>query len=194
VENPDEKSLTGKIALDMIGAVLLAAALGIVTAFLLASVTLLFVSQAEAAETPQQGTLLLRPRASEGDPLSAPLLSTAVAYRVSGRVARAKVIQTFRNPGSGWHDGIYVFPLPQDAAVDHLRLRVGKRRIEGEIAEWPKLVAARVMRIEPHALIVVALEYEVRLRGRDGSAQHHMVWACATDGLKNRGGERADRC
>jgi Ca-activated chloride channel family protein len=193
VENPEEKSLTGKIALDMIGAVLLAAALGIVTAFLLASVTLLFVSQAEAAEAPHQGTLLLRPRVSRGEPLSAPLLSTAVAFRVSGGLARARVVQTFRNPGSGWYDGIYVFLLPQDAALDHLRLRVGERTVKGEIAERPNIVAARVTRIGPHELIVVALEYEVRLRYRDGSAPRRMVWACASDQLKNRGGERADR-
>jgi len=193
VENPEEKSLTGKIALDMIGAVLLAAALGIVTAFLLASVTLLFVSQAEAAETSQQGTLLLRPRVTEGRPLSAPLISTAVAFHVSGRLARARVVQTFRNPGGGWYDGIYVFPLPNNAAVEHLRLRVGERTIKSEIAERPNIVAARVTRIGPHELIVVALEYEVRLRYRDGSAARHMEWACATDELKNRGGERADR-
>lgn len=193
MENPEEKSLTGKIALDMIGAVFLAAALGVVTAFLLASVTLLFVSQAEAAEAPQQGTLLLRPRASEGEPLSAPLLSTAVVFRVSGRVAHARVVQTFRNPGGGWYDGIYVFPLPRNAAVDQLRLRVGERSIKGEIAERPNIVAARVARVGPHELIVVALEYVVRLRYRDGSAQRRMVWACASDKLKNRGGERADR-
>ena len=134
MKDPEEKSLTGKIALDMIGAVLLAAALGIATAFVLASVTLLFVSQAEAAEAPQQGTLLLRPRA-EGEPIRAPLLSTAVAFHVSGMVARARVVQTFRNPGTGWYEGIYVFPLPDNAAVDHLRLRVGERTIEGEIKE-----------------------------------------------------------
>ena len=58
MKNPEERRLTGRIALDMIGAVLLAAALGVATAFVLASVTLLFASQAEAAQAPQQGTLL----------------------------------------------------------------------------------------------------------------------------------------
>jgi len=192
VKNPEERSLTGKIALDMIGAVLLAAALGVVTAFVLASVTLLFVSQAEAAEAPQQGTLLLRPRAA-GEPLSAPLLSTAVAFHVSGTAARARVVQTFRNPGSGSCDGIYVFALPENAAVEHLRLRIGGRTIEGEIAERRNILAARLTNIGPHESIVVALEYEVRLRLPGGNAYRHAVWAYAADAIKNRGGERADR-
>ena len=192
MKNPEEKRLTGKIALDMIGAVLLAAALGVATAFVLASVTLLFASQAEAADAPRQGTLLLRSRAADGEPLSAPLLSTAVAFHVSGMVARARVVQTFRNPGSGWYEGIYVFPLPDNAAVDHLRLRVGERTIEGEIKERaaarrtyamasaqgkrsalldqerPNIFTASVANIGPHESVVVELEYQETLRYRDG--------------------------
>jgi hypothetical protein len=30
---------------------------------------------------------------------------------------------------------VYVFPLPEDAAVDHLRMRVGERVVEGQIRE-----------------------------------------------------------
>lgn len=32
-------------------------------------------------------------------------------------------------------EGIYVFPLRETAAVDHLRMKVGERIIEGEIKE-----------------------------------------------------------
>jgi len=192
VKNPEERRLTGKIALDMLGAVLLAAALGVATAFVLASVTLLFASQAEAAQAPQQGTLLLRPREGEGNPVSAPLLSTAVAFHVSGMVARARLVQTFRNPGGGWYEGIYVFPLPDNAAVDRLRLQVGERTIEGEIRERsaarrayavasaqgrrsallnqerPNLFTASVANIGPHESVVVELEYQETLRYRNG--------------------------
>lgn len=191
MKNLERKSLAGRIALDLIGYVLLAAALGVVTAVALASVALLFASQAEAAEAPQQGTLLLRPRAA-GEPLSAPLLSTAVAFHVSGMVARAEVVQTFRNPGESWVEGVYVFPLPETAAVDHLRLRVGERTIEGEIEERaaaqraydaasaqgkrsalldqarPNIFTARVANIGPHESIVVELQYQEALRYRDG--------------------------
>ncbi|MGE5130629.1 MAG: VIT domain-containing protein, partial [Sphingomonadaceae bacterium] len=134
MSKPDKKSLAGRIALDFAASVALAAALGIVTALTLAGVTLLFASQARAADAPGEGTLLLRPRAG-GEALEAPLQSTAVAFQVSGMVARARVVQTFRNPGEGWYEGIYVFPLPENSAVDRLRLRVGERIIEGEIRE-----------------------------------------------------------
>lgn len=191
MKNLGRKSLAGRIALDLIGYVLLAAALGIVTAVALASVALLFASQAEAAEAPQEGTLLLRPRA-EGEPSSAPLLSTAVAFHVSGMVVRAEVVQTFRNPGEGWVEGVYVFPLPETAAVDHLRLRIGERTIEGEIEERaaaqraydaasaqgkrsalldqerPNIFTAKVANIGPHESIVVELQYQETLRYRDG--------------------------
>ena len=49
-----------------------------------------------------------------------------------GRVA---VRQEFRNDGSEWVEGIYVFPLPDDAAVDRMKLYIGERFIEGEIRE-----------------------------------------------------------
>jgi Ca-activated chloride channel family protein len=191
VKNLERESLAGRIALDLIGYVLLAAALGVVTAVALASVALLFASQAEAAEAPQQGTLLLRPRGA-GEPLSAPLLSTAVAFHISGMVARAEVVQTFRNSGESWVEGVYVFPLPETAAVDHLRLHVGERSIEGEIEERaaaqraydaasaqgrrsalldqerPNIFTARVANIGPHETIVVELQYQEALRYRDG--------------------------
>jgi Ca-activated chloride channel family protein len=186
-----KKDLAGKIALDLIAFVVLAAAMGIVAGVALAGVTLLFASQAEAAEAPHQGTLLLRPRTA-GEPLSAPLLSTAVAFRISGMVARARLVQTFRNPSGDWYEGVYVFPLPDNAAVDRLRLRVGERVIEGEIQERataqraydaartqgtraalmdqerPNIFSTRVANIGPQETIVVELEYQETLRYSDG--------------------------
>jgi len=53
-------------------------------------------------------------------------------------VARATVRQRFRNDGDGWVEGVYVFPLPEGAAVDHLRMKVGERIIEGQIREREK--------------------------------------------------------
>ena len=54
---------------------------------------------------------------------------------MTGMVARARVRQEFTNPAAEWAEGVYVFPLPDDAAVDHLRMRVGDRIIEGMIRE-----------------------------------------------------------
>lgn len=54
---------------------------------------------------------------------------------VTGIVANVSVSQRFRNTGSEWVEGIYVFPLPDDAAVNRLTMQIGERRIEGEIQE-----------------------------------------------------------
>ena len=39
------------------------------------------------------------------------------------------------NPTAQWREAVYVFPLPERAAVDHLTMHVGERVIEGEIRE-----------------------------------------------------------
>ncbi len=67
--------------------------------------------------------------------LPAPTLETRVRARVSGMIARIEVAQRFENPFDEWQEGVYVFPLPEDAAVDSMRLRIGERLIEGQIAE-----------------------------------------------------------
>ncbi len=65
----------------------------------------------------------------------APVLNTDVHMRVNGMLVRTRVVQRFKNPGQDWLEGIYVFPLPDKAAVDHLRMRIGDRIIEGKIKE-----------------------------------------------------------
>jgi len=80
------------------------------------------------------GCLLVR-RGPEQPYTSAPGLATEVHIRVFGVVARATVVQRFKNASEDWVEGIYVFPLPEGAAVDHLRMKVGERVIEGVIRE-----------------------------------------------------------
>jgi Ca-activated chloride channel family protein len=67
--------------------------------------------------------------------MPAPLLATEVEMRVTGVVLRGMVRQQFANPSGDWAEGVYVFPLPEDAAVDHLRMQVGDRIVEGVIQE-----------------------------------------------------------
>jgi Ca-activated chloride channel family protein len=66
---------------------------------------------------------------------AAELLSTEIDMSVSGPILRATVKQRFRNPSQSWLEGIYSFPLPEEAAVDQLRMRVGERLIAGKIQE-----------------------------------------------------------
>ncbi len=135
----------------------------------------------------QSGTLLFRSRA-KGDTFAAPLLKTDVVIRVTGMVARAEVTQTFRNPFDDWYEGVYVFPLPENAAVDHLRMQIGARTVEGEIRERglarkdyehakatgrraalleqerPNIFTSSVANIGPRDKITVRIEYQQTLK------------------------------
>ncbi|HAP45470.1 MAG TPA: hypothetical protein DCQ66_03410, partial [Gammaproteobacteria bacterium] len=55
---------------------------------------------------------------------------------ITGTINRVKLTQTFTNPSNDWVEGVYVFPLPADSAVDHLDMIIGKRIIEGQIKEF----------------------------------------------------------
>ena len=80
----------------------------------------------------RHGSLLFR-TSQQGAFLPAPSLETDVSFRVTGLIARAQVRQRFHNPTDRWLEGVYAFPLPEDAAVDGLRMMVGERVVEGEI-------------------------------------------------------------
>ena len=74
-------------------------------------------------------------RKPNGSQVASPLLFTDVHMDVSGMIARVQVKQRFVNPTAEWREGVYVFPLPEKAAVDHLRMQIGERVIEGQIKE-----------------------------------------------------------
>lgn len=73
-----------------------------------------------------------------GQYVTAPQLATDVAISVSGPIARTRVTQRFENVSDGWVEGTYVFPLPDGAAVDTLKMQIGNRFIEGNIEEKQK--------------------------------------------------------
>jgi Ca-activated chloride channel family protein len=134
-----------------------------------------------------EGTLLWR---TAGQPTGAPapLLKTEVEMRVTGIVVRATVRQEFTNPSTEWAEGVYVFPLPEDSAVDRLRMRVGERLIEGVIQEReaakatyerarhegrraslveqerPNIFTTSIANIPPGAAIAVEIEYQQAVR------------------------------
>jgi Ca-activated chloride channel family protein len=126
---------------------------------------------------------------------SAPVLETDVTIRVTGPVARARVVQRFTNPSETWLEGVYVFPLPPDSAVDRMHLRVGERVIEGRIQEReqarrsyararregrraslveqerPNVFTTRIANLAPGKAVEVAIEYQETLDFRDGGWQ-----------------------
>ena len=90
-----------------------------------------------------RGGMLLR-AANQDAMVPGPLLGTEVEISVSGPIARVRVRQRFQNPSREWVEGIYVFPLPGDAAVDHMRVITASGTLEGEIQEKKKAQAAYV--------------------------------------------------
>ena len=180
-------------AADVVARIVLflsAAAMAVVGVSMLLALIAGDAGAAEAApmkpKDAQTGTLFLKSGA--GTTLAVPLVTTDVDIRVSGMVARARVRQVFRNANDDWYEGIYVFPLPENAAVDHVRIRIRDRVIEGEIKERqaakaayeqakasgqraalleqerPNMFTSSVANIGPHEEITVELEYQQTLR------------------------------
>ncbi len=138
-----------------------------------------------------RGSLLFK-TSKTGVFLPAPILKTDVDMRISGMIVRAVVSQEFKNQTNEWLEGIYVFPLPENAAVDHLRMRIGERVIEGKIKERaeakriyeqakragkkaslieqerPNMFTNSVANIGPHETIIVEIEYQQTLRYDQG--------------------------
>ncbi len=91
---------------------------------------------ARAAEFPGDvGAPTLLFRSSTGSFSAAAPLETDLRISVAGVVARVRVAQRFRNIGASFVEAVYVLPLPDDAAVDRLSMKIGERIIEGEIHE-----------------------------------------------------------
>lgn len=128
-----------------------------------------------------QGTLLFK---QDNHYRKAAQLNIDVAMTVTGMINRVSLSQSFSNTTDHWQEGIYVFPLPENAAVDHMRLKIGERIIEGQIKEKqaakqiyqqaksqgkqaalteqerPNIFTTSVANIAPHETVVVEIEYQ----------------------------------
>ena len=88
----------------------------------------------------KHGSVWLLP--DNGIYLEALQMNTDVDYEITGEIARAKVKQKFKNNSEFWVEGVYVFPLPEKAAVDQFRMIIGDRIIEGQVKE--RVAAKRI--------------------------------------------------
>ncbi len=179
-------SLIGDIVGELLRAAVVILALGMLT------VSLIRAADAAAPASDQRGGLLFRSDKPDEYYL-APILATEVEAEVNGTVVRATVRQHFVNPSNAWLEGIYVYPLPEGAAVDRLTMRVGDRLIDGEIreraqaeaiyrtaaaegrraslvsGERPNIFTTSVANIGPGEEIVVEIGYQDAVRVHDGS-------------------------
>jgi Ca-activated chloride channel family protein len=150
---------------------------------------------AEAADLvgihqPRQGSLLFS-TSHRGLYRNAPVLNSDVSMEINAMTARVRLTQMFRNEEQDWVEGIYVFPLPENAAVDHMHMRIGERLIEGQIRERqqarriyekaktsgrkaalieqerPNMFTSSVANIGPGESILITIEYQQILDYRD---------------------------
>ena len=82
----------------------------------------------------QSGQLLFEQANSKAF-LQAPMLQSSAEINIKGIVANVNVTQSFQNTTKQWQHASYVFPLPENAAINQFRMRVGEREIVGEIKE-----------------------------------------------------------
>jgi len=68
-----------------------------------------------------------------GRKLCFPLKHTGVQAKIAGNISRVEVIQSFENPFDLPLEAVYVFPLPEDAAVDDMEIKIADISIKGSI-------------------------------------------------------------
>lgn len=72
-------------------------------------------------------------QSEDGEKQIFPLKHTDVKAKIAGNVSRVEVTQTFENPFKEPLEAVYVFPLPDQAAVDDMEIKIGARTIKGDI-------------------------------------------------------------
>ena len=90
-----------------------------------------------AEDIPGSGALMAKlPGVEKKVPV--PLKHTDVKAEILGYIATVEVTQQYENPYNEKIEAEYVFPLPQNAAVNEFTMTVGDRRIHGYIREREK--------------------------------------------------------
>ncbi|MEO1220756.1 MAG: VIT domain-containing protein, partial [Pseudomonadota bacterium] len=97
--------------------------------------TLPQAERANFTRATSDGGLMLRGSGSDGVVTSVPAvrLGTDIVADVSGQTARVTVTQAFRNTSEDWMEATYLYPLPENGAVDTLQMVVGDRVFSGKI-------------------------------------------------------------
>jgi Ca-activated chloride channel family protein len=157
--------------------------------------TLLLAVALQDAPQSAPGQLIGVPDQDGRPGLVMPLKHTSVEADVAGIAARVVVVQTFTNPSATPIEAVYTFPLPGNAAVDRMRIKVGERIIEGEIKraeearaiydaaksagmtaalldqERPNVFTQSIANIVPGATVEVEISYVDLLKYEDGQLE-----------------------
>ena len=125
--------------------------------------------------------------------IALPIDGIDVDLQVTGLMVRGTVTQRFHNPTDRVIDALYVFPLPDRAAVRAMEMRIGERRIRSVVRERedarrefesaraegrkaalveqlrPNLFTSSAANLNPGDSIEIVLEYVEESTYRDGS-------------------------
>jgi Ca-activated chloride channel family protein len=105
--------------------------------FIFPALLCLFAALAGSAQKVTEGTL--NAVGAENKPLGAcPLKRTDVKADVAGFISRVRVRQEFENNFAEKIEAVYVFPLPNNAAVDQMTMTIGERIVRGRIMRREK--------------------------------------------------------
>ncbi len=143
-------------------------------------------------DRPGCGCLMAKLPAVEKE-VPVPLKHTSVTGNIDGYIASVDVTQQFQNPYSSKIEAVYVFPLPENAAVNEFVMTVGERKIRGIIREReqaekiynearsqghvasllteerPNIFTQKLANIEPGKQIDINIRYFNTLRYDDGA-------------------------
>ena len=152
------------------------------------------VNTAREPDHPGSGALMAT-RPADGEDktkVPLPLKHTEVRAAITGYVGTVDVTQQFQNPFDEKIEAVYMFPLPEKAAVSEFVMTIGKRRIRGILREKeeaeaiyrearaqgyqaslltqhrPNIFEQKVANIEPGKRIDVEIRYFHSLAYRDG--------------------------
>jgi Ca-activated chloride channel family protein len=147
---------------------------------------------ASASTTRTAGTLQVVDPEKGAGPVC-PLKHTDVKAEISGFLSRVVVTQEFENPFKEKIEAVYTFPLPQNAAVDDMTMRIGDRTVRGRIKrreearavyeaaraagnvaslldqERPNIFTQSVANIMPGERVNITISYVETLKYDDGS-------------------------
>lgn len=163
-------------------------------AAVLCTLTITSVSHANIDfDNPGSGMLMLNHEG--GHVLPAMQLDASINVKASGLLADVTLTQTFRNTHTQWAEGRYLFPLPSDATIRGLVVKVGDRTIIGEVQpraeakaiyekaknagqiaslieqQRPNLFTANVASIAPQDEIKVTIDILLSIRVVEGAMQ-----------------------
>jgi Ca-activated chloride channel family protein len=97
------------------------------------ALTLLLIATPAFAQTGETSGSLAVLDAEGKAKAMCPLKHTDVKAEISGFISRVVVTQQFENPFKEKIEAVYVFPLPQNAAVDDMTMIIGERTVRGKI-------------------------------------------------------------